>query len=330
MTVPTDAKRVDHPAHHKVHRLLFPFITAVLFIAAMVAINHVLDETSISQIVAELRNLSYRQIGLALLCTLASYWVLSGYDWMAIRYLGLHLPYPIVALATFCSCAISYTVGANLLSGGSVRYRIYVGAGLTPGDVVRITLFGMIAFSVGTTVVAAMALCIEPEKISELSGLSSHLLRNIGLATLGLCAVFILLTFLKRTPVRIGRWRFTLPSGPITVSQLVVSVVDMLFAGGCLYVLISNPEVPFIAFLIVYSWGFVAGIMSHVPGGLGVFDGIMLIAFNSVIPAESMAAALVVYRVIYYLIPLILAAGGMAIWELAHRDKVFKRRLPGR
>ena len=311
---------MDTPLSQRFQRFLFPLITAVLFLVSIFAIGHMLDEITLEKIVSELSRLSYQQISLALLCTIASYWVLSGYDWMALRYLGRQLPYMTVVLATFCSCAISYTVGVNLLSGGSVRYRIYVGAGLSVGDVVRITLFGMIAFSVGTSVVAAMALCLQPDIIAKFTGIPSALLWNIGFFTLSACIAFLALTFWKRTPIKIARWKVRLPSFQITLSQLIVSIVDMIFAGGCLYILLSEPHIPFVGFLIVYSLSFIAGMVSHVPGGLGVFDGMMLLAFKEVLPAESLAAALVVYRIVYYLIPLILATAILAIREFRGRS----------
>lgn len=299
-----------------VERYFLPLITLTLFIAAMSAVSHMLDNTSVSEILSELTQLSYGNISLALLCVIASYWVLSGYDWMALRYIGRSLPYSTVTLATFCSCAIAYSVGANLISGGSVRLRIYLAAGLSALDVVHITLFGMVAFTAGTSVVAAMALTIDPVVIADFSGISATILRNTGLSTLALCAIFLIVTGIKKTPVRVGRWGLRLPSIQITCSQLIVSLVDMVFAGGCLYILIGDPNLPFIAFLIVFSLSFVAGLVSHVPGGIGVFDGIILFAFHDSVAPEALAAALVVYRIIYYLIPLVLATAIMAMREV--------------
>lgn len=292
----------------------------------MVVIVEMLEEISFDQFIAEFENLSYQQITIALVCTAASYLVLSGYDWMALRYLRLSLPFPTVALATFCSCAISYNVGINLISGGSVRIRMYVAAGLKILDVVRITFFGMIAFTVGTSVVAAISLCFYPELIANYTGISATILLAIGLTTLGLCIIFLILTAIRSKPIRLGKWKFRLPSIQVTLSQLLISVVDMIFAGGCLYILISEPNVPFIGFLIVYSLSFIAGMISHVPGGLGIFDGILLFSFSDVIPAESMAAALVVYRIAYYLIPLIIATAILAIREISEFSNALKAK----
>lgn len=325
MTKPDSPSSMNTPSsQQRVQRFLFPLITAVLFLVSIFAVVHMLDEITLEKIISELSRLSYQQISLALLCTIASYWVLSGYDWVALRYLGLQLPYLTVVWATFCSCAISYTVGVNLLSGGSVRYRIYVAAGLGAGDVVRITLFGMIAFSVGTSVVAAMALCLQPDIIAEFTGIPSVVLWNVGFVTLSLCIAFLALTFCKRTPIKIARWKVRLPSFQITLSQLIVSVVDMIFAGGCLYILLSNPHLPFVGFLIVFSLSFIAGIVSHVPGGLGVFDGMILLTFKDTLPGESLAAGLLVYRIVYYLIPLILATTALAIREVMGRSTDIK------
>jgi len=320
VTLPDRPTSLGVPSNQRIQRFLFPLITVVLFVASISAIGHMLGEITLEQVVLEVSRLSYQQFSLALLFTFLSYWVLSGYDWMALRYLGRQLPYVTVVWATFCSCAISYTVGVNLLSGGSVRYRIYAAAGLSAGDVIRITLFGMVAFSVGTSVVAAMALCLRPDVIAEFTGISSVVLWNIGFFTLSFCIAFLVITFCKQTPIKIGRWKIKLPSFQITLSQLMVSVVDMIFAGGCLYILLSEPNIPFVGFLIVYSLSFIAGMISHVPGGLGVFDGMILLAFKDSLPAESLAAGLVVYRIVYYLIPLVLATAILAVREVMERS----------
>lgn len=303
----------------RVQRIVLPLISLALFLIASAAIYYLLKEVSYAQLIAELTRLSSRQLALAALLTLGSYAALSGYDWSALSYLGRHLPYRTVALATFCGCAIANTVGLNILSGGSVRYRLYVPFGLGSLDVVRITVFGMVAYGVGVSVVAAVALVIDPKLVAGLFGASASLLRNIGIFILILFAGLVTLTFLRQAPIRLGRWQLQLPTAGITLAQFIFSVVEILFAGACLYILIPESEVPFLGFLVAYSVGVVAGMVSHVPGGLGIFEGFMLLTFRHSLPAESLAAALLLYRATYYLAPLILAAVILAAREVIER-----------
>ncbi|MGH8532443.1 MAG: bifunctional lysylphosphatidylglycerol flippase/synthetase MprF, partial [Gammaproteobacteria bacterium] len=254
----------------------------------------------------EVRQLSPGQLGLALLLTAASYTVLIGYDWSALRYIGQAVAFRTVAFAAFCGCAIANTVGVNIVSGGSVRYRIYVPAGLGALDVAQVTLFGMVAYGIGNFVLGTAALTLHPDLIGRFLPVPPGLLHGLGVAGLALFGMLTLVFFFRRTPMRIGRWR--LPSARIAMAQLLFTLADIVFAGGCLYVLLNAPDVPFIAFLAVYSVATLAGMVSHVPGGLGVFESILLLSFHGLISTESLAAALLLYRAVYHLVPLSLAA----------------------
>ncbi|MGH8507638.1 MAG: bifunctional lysylphosphatidylglycerol flippase/synthetase MprF, partial [Gammaproteobacteria bacterium] len=255
-------------------RVLMPLLSAALFLAASSAIYHLLQEMDANRMFAELRQYSPGQLGLALLLTAASYTVLIGYDWSALRYIGRAVALRTVAYAAFCGCAIANTVGVNIVSGGSVRYRIYVPAGLGALDVAQVTFFGMIAYGIGNFVLGAAALTLHPGLIGRFLPVSPGLLHGLGVSALALFGTLTVLFFFRRAPLRIGRWRFRLPSGRVAMAQLFFTLADIVFAGGCLYVLLNAPDVPFIAFLAVYSIATLAGMVSHVPGGLGVFESI--------------------------------------------------------
>lgn len=295
-------------------------LSLILFSVAVGAIYHVCKDLELSRLGSELAMLSSGQILAALLLTAGSYAIFTGYDWSGLRYIGARVPYRTVALAAFCGCAIANTVGVNLVSGGSVRYRIYVPAGLSSLDVARITLFGMAAYGLGNFVIAAAALVAYPELISGFTGLPATSLHAIGIGGLLAFAAVMAATFLRRAPVRLAGLSVQLPSPGLALTQIVLTLTDIVLAGACLYLLLDSPEVPFLAFLVVYTLATVAGMVSHVPGGIGVFEGILLVTFKGLIPTESLAAALLVYRAIYNLLPLAIATVllmGREAWERA-------------
>ncbi len=291
----------------RVKRWVMPILSIALFVLACTAIYRILGELDYAELSAKLASLSATQVALALLCTLASFMVLTGYDWSALRYLRKAVPFRTVALAAFCGCAIANTVGANILSGGSVRYRLYVPAGLRPLEVTQITLFGMVAYAVGNLVIASAALVLDPALIARFVPLSEGVLRGIGIAGLVIFLAELAVVFLRRAPLRLGRRALQLPSWRIAVLQLLVTLTDIMLAGACFYIVLNEPAVPFLGFLAVYTIATVAGMLSHVPGGLGVFESILLISFHSLIPTAALAAALLAYRVIYNLVPLLAA-----------------------
>jgi phosphatidylglycerol lysyltransferase len=313
----------DHPQVQStigpVRRIVLPLLSLALFLIAVAASYHILQEISLAQLLAQLNKLSNTQLAAAVLCTAGSYAVLAGYDWSALSYIGRRIPFRTVALATFCGCAIANAIGFNAISGASVRYRVYVSAGLNSFDVARVTLFGMIAFGIGTSVVAAAALVVHPELFAGFFRIPQSSVKNTGVLGLVAFAAFVTLSFGRRSPVRIGPWQFRVPSGRLTLTQFVISVADIILASTCLYVLIPEPAVPFLGFVAVYAVGIVAGMVSHVPGGLGVFESVILLAFRYSIPPESLAAGLLVYRAIYYLAPLMLAALTLATREAMER-----------
>ncbi|HMU89234.1 MAG TPA: bifunctional lysylphosphatidylglycerol flippase/synthetase MprF [Pseudomonadales bacterium] len=298
---------------------LFSLISLGLFIAALWAIHHMLAGITSAHLLEEIGSLNRQQIGLALFFALASFVALMGYDWSALNYIGQRLPASTVAFASFCGYAFSNTLGLSLLSGGSVRYRIYVVKGLDAADVGRVTLFNMLAFGIGIHIVGAAALTVRPELLVTLSGVSAPWLRAMGAAVLIAVALLLSWAHGRTAPVRLARWSFRLPKTRLTLFQLAVSVVDVLCCGACLYVLIPSSDLHFVEFMVVYALAVMAGITSHVPGGLGVFEGIMLLALSGKVSAEGLGAGLLMYRIIYHLGPLLLAMLLLALKELRDR-----------
>lgn len=296
---------------------LMPTITLVLFVLAVMAIYHMLREIQPDQLWAELRGMSPVSLLLSLLFMALSFLFMVGYDASALRYIGRKLPWKTVGLASFTGYAFSNTIGMALVSGASVRYRIYVEAGLDGMDVARVAAFCALAFGIGAHVVAAMGLAWQPDLVAERLGWSAEALRAGGIAGLAVAAGVLVWLMVRPRSMTVWRWRLDLPGWRLSLAQLGISLVDILFAGACLFVLLPEGSVPFGAFMLVFVVAMVAGIASHIPGGLGVFEAVMLTALHDHVPAEQMTAALVVFRAIYYLLPLVLASTLLAWRELS-------------
>ncbi len=296
--------------------LLTPLAVLAVFVLAAVAVHRVLHEFSYAELRAAVAALTGAQILAASAATAASYFLLTGYDWSALRYLGRTVPYPTVACAAFCGYAISNTVGLSFVSGGSVRYRLYLERGLDGGDVARLTAFSVIAFGLGVSAVGAVSILAHPAEVAAITGLPTLALRGLsgGLCfALGACLVWCVL---HRGPVVLGAWRLRLPSARLALRQFAISVLDLAAAGTVLFALLPAHAMPFAAFLGVYATATVAGVASHVPGGLGVFELVVLLALRDHAPAAPISAALVAYRVIYYLVPFVSATVLLAAREV--------------
>src|SRR5262249_18350168 len=121
--------------------------------------------------------------------------------------------------------------------------------------------------------------------------------------------------------VQLGPLRLRLPSLRLALLQLALAVVDITVSAAVVWVLlppaISHGPIGFVAFAAIYAVAIALGVASHLPGGIGVFEGTVMLAFGHHVPLNPLAAALLLYRAIYYLGPLILATLVLGGFELS-------------
>ena len=293
----------------------------VLLLAALgfYALHRLLLEVHLHDVRAALHALQPWQIGAALGLTAASYLLLTLYDVLALRIIGKLLPWRTAALASFTSYTLSHNLGLSLLTGGSARYRVYSANGLAGADIVGIIATASMTFWSGVVVMAATALAIHPASIALGPVLVPlGLQRLIGL---GVVAVTVGLVLKARKPgqsLRIFGWTLPLPSAGQAVSQICVAGLDLAVASAALYVLVPGVGIQmFPLFFLGYALAIIVALVTHVPGGIGVFEAVMIAALPNV-DKSALLAALVAYRAIYYLLPLLVAAVLLAVHE--HRQ----------
>lgn len=293
-------------------------VVLLLLALGMFALHKLLGEVSFHQVRAAVRALDGSQIALALGFTTASYFLLTLYDVLALRIIGRPLPWRTAALASFTSYTLSHNLGLSLLTGGSARYRIYTANGLSPGDVARVVATASITFWSGVTVMAATALAIHPEPI-QLGSLQVplDLQRLVGILVLVAAATVIALCRKPGRTIRIRNWHLPLPTAGQAVGQVAIAGLDLAAASAALFVLVpqAGPGA-FPAFFLAYALAMIVALLTHVPGGVGVFEAVMLAALPGV-DQPTLLAALVAYRAIYYLLPLMVAAVCLIVHERA-------------
>ncbi|WP_432695287.1 bifunctional lysylphosphatidylglycerol flippase/synthetase MprF [Marinobacterium sp. YM272] len=297
-----------------------------LFVAGLVILFRTLHQIDVHQVRLELRSLSWRQIGLAALCTAGGYLALIGYDWSALRYIKRHLPLPLIAFTSFIGYALSNTIGVSWLSGGAVRYRIYSKVGLSGKQVALITAFCTLGFGIGEVLVGGTALVLQPELFAHYVGLAPGWVRWGG--GLLLC-VFVITLILRSQHKGVLTWRgqaFRLPETSILTGQVGFSVLDIGLAGTTLFLLLPDSALGLPGFLAIFAVALVIGVISHVPGGVGVFEAVMLNALAPFMPLEQATAGLFAYRIIYYLAPFLL---GILLLILGETFLLFRRRAGG-
>lgn len=280
------------------------------------AFRVLLAEVHFTEVMRQMAAEPLQNLLLAGAATAVSYLVLTGYDLSAMKYADVQVRRSTVLLTSFIAYALGNTVGLGVLTGGAVRMRLYTAAGIEASKVTQVIAFNASAFTFGTAAFGAAGLLWGAEGVAELAHMPAWLLRVIAGALLLAVIGFIALS-VRRREVMIGwRWKVRLPPAKLAVQQLIISALDLIASAAALWLLLPSGAVEPAAFMAWYSIALVLGILSHVPGGLGVFEAVILLACGDQVPVEQVVSALVLYRVVYYLVPLMLAAVLLAAYEV--------------
>lgn len=303
-------------------------LVVALAVLGLFAVHRLLGEVHPGEVRAAFAALHSWQVAAALAFTVISYLILTLYDVLALRIAGRPLPWRTAALASFIGTAISNNLGLALLTGGTARYRIYTGAGLSAAEVARVVATASITFWSGIVVMAAVALVVHPGALV----FGSVVLPVLAQRLIGgsvLTATVALLVTLRRPgrALKTARWSLPLPTAPQALAQIAVAAADLAAASAALWVLLPDGHMlAFPALFLGYALAIVLALVSHVPGGIGVFEAVILAAVPGV-AKPGLLAALIVYRAIYYLLPLVAAALLVAVREGARRRVPIARAM---
>ncbi len=260
-----------------------------------------------------------------------SYLTLTGYDALAARFARCPLPYRRTALAAFLTYAISRTAGFSALSGSAIRYRFYRRWGVSNLAIAQIIAFCSLSFWVGLFAVGGTVFTFHPPDIPPGLPLSEALLQRVGVLGLAITLGYFGWSALSQRGLTLGRWTLPRLPLPLAIAQLVLTLVDWALAAAILTVLLPGSP-PYGSVLSAFLLAQFAGVFSSVPGGLGVFETVMLMILSPSVPSDQLLAALLVYRIVYFLLPLAVAVAVLLAYEVrASRAKpsAGERKIPG-
>jgi glycosyltransferase 2 family protein len=278
-----------------------------VFALAGFALASAISSVKFSDVRAAIAAMSAEQIFAALLLTALSYVALTGYDALALRQLRLRVRYRVAALASFASYAFSFNLGFPVVTAAAVRYWIYARVGVTAVQVANITVIAGVTFWLGMTSVVGVGLMARAGEIGAIDKLPAFLNFALGLLICAGVGYYVVWVSLRPRRVRLRGHFFELPGLAPTVGQTMLGVADLCCAAAALYALLpQDVNLDFATFVSVYVFACILGVISHAPGGIGVFEATMLNALPSH-SQESLLASLLLFRVIYYFLPFILA-----------------------
>jgi uncharacterized membrane protein YbhN (UPF0104 family) len=300
---------------------------AIILVAAFVLFQ-TLRGIHVHDVMRAMRKIDPRDVAIAAGFVAAAYFTLTFYDLFALRTIGRReVRYRVAALAGFTSYAIGHNIGASVFTGGAVRYRVYSAQGLSAIEVAKLCFVAGLTFWLGNAAVLGLGIAYAPGAASAIDQLPLWLNRTLAIGTV--IALVIYVAWVWRTPRIIGRqnWEVALPNGPLTLLQIAIGIIDLSCCAAAMYMLMpSEPYIGFVVLAVIFVSATLLGFASHSPGGLGVFDSAMLVAFLHLqYHRADLVAGLLLFRLLYYITPFALALailGGRELCLSLHARRV--------
>lgn len=288
----------------------------LLFGLSLWAIHQELHRYGWQNVLTSLQSIPSKHLLGAGVLMVINYIFLTAYDTLAITYVGESLPYLKTGFVGFVSYAISNSVGLALLSSSAIRYRFYSQWGLSNRTIASIIAFCNLSFWLGLLTVGGITFLIDPLQVPSFLRLPFASAHPLGFIFLTLTLAYLWLSLLSRQSLQIGKWR--LPHVPLYLSlwQIIITAIDWGLAAAILYILLpSHSSLSYPGFFGIYLLAQIVGLISNVPGGLGIFETVILLSLTPLFSSVQLLGALLAYRVIYFWIPLLLATLSLGFYE---------------
>jgi uncharacterized membrane protein YbhN (UPF0104 family) len=291
-------------------------LSVAVITAAVVVLYRILRGIDVEDVIDAMRSIDPRDIAISAAFVAAGYFTLTFYDLFALRTIGRKdVPYSAAALAGFTSYSVGHNVGASVFTGGAVRYRVYSSYGVSAIEVAKLCFIAGLTFWLGNATVLGLGIAYAPEAAAAIDQLP--LWFNRAMAILGLALLIAYVAWVWRTPRVIGRkdWEVVLPSGPLTLLQIAIGIIDLACCAAAMYMLVpEDPYIGFITVAVIFVSATLLGFASHSPGGLGVFDAAMLVALWQY-DKEDLLAGLLLFRLLYYITPFAISLAILGVRE---------------
>ena len=293
------------PGQRTLWRWVGPLAALLFFTLVVWVLHHQLAHLHVKRVLAHLHAIPSRQVLAALGFTALSYWLLTTYELLALRYLRRVIPYRRILFNAFIAYSFSHTIGFSAFTQTAIRLRLYATARVSAIDVAMVSVFCSVSFGIGLATVAGLSLVLSPEHAAMLLHLDRRWAELVGTLLLTAVCTYALWASFARGTVEIRGWALRAPGPAIGLAQIVLGVLDLSLSCAVLWSLLpASAHVHYITFLGVYAAAVIAGIISHVPGGVGVFEAVILLTLPGV-PTDALLGSLLAYRAVYYLVPLV-------------------------
>ena len=301
---------------------------AVLFTAlAIQVLVHEFATTSLSDVADGLAHIGWVEVALAATAALIVYSVVATYDGLALHYAGRKLTFPRSAMSSTTTYAISNLLGFPVFTGNALRLWLYGHWGLGAAEVVIAALVTTVVCNIALAMIAGVSLVISTDEFVNILGLSPVLVDAVGIVLIAGAVALVAIGIAG--PRKFSLWKLDyVRPGPLLIPHVFICAIDYSATAAVLYILLNDSlSIDFIHFVALFSVAKTIGIFSNIPGGLGVFEAVIASTMKSVGPAD-LAAALIAYRCIFYLMPFLVAAAFVAVHGLRRASRRTSPRQP--
>ncbi len=304
--------------YKKIRRFAPIILSLSLFILAVWAISQEFKHYTFAQLLASLDHITTRAKLEAIFWMALGYLSMTGYDRLGFYYINHPLALGTIIRTAFISYAFGNTIGLTLFSGTAIRYRFYTPAGVGVVDIAKVITFTHLSFWLGMLGIGGLSFLLDPQRIPQLLKLPFLTTKPLGIIFLLLVTGYFFLTITYKKPIRIGQENIYLPSWTLSLALILVTFIDWILAARVLYLLLPGSyNTSFLGFFGLYVFAMTAGVLSNVPGGIGVFEFIMLRLRPEYVSNAELLGSLIAYRAIYYFLPLIVAF----VWLLGYEAR---------
>ncbi len=307
----------------KIIKIIIAPLGIIIFLVAISLLGNEMKSYSYQQILDMMKAIPAFKITIALILALSYYLILSGYDVLAFKYIKVPLKFKNVVFTCFISNSLGNNTGYSMLFGGSIRYRLYSIYNVSMLNVTKVLFFSSATIWFGLLILGGLIFTFSPVEFSgnKFFFISS---RPLGILFLTIVGTYTLLSIFKSKPLKIFKWNVSFPSIKITLWQMTLATADWILASCTLYVLLPAGTIGYITLLKIFLVAQMLGILSQVPGGIGVFETAIVMMLPSGTASATVMGTLLAYRAVFYFFPLGIALSLLAGHEFFRAKKRFR------
>lgn len=315
------------PRRNRLKTLLGIVASVAIATLALYVLYRTFQRISFADVLANIRAVPRERLLLAAASAVFAFATLAAYEVVVVRYVKHCIGRAKPVITALIAFPLGHALGQTLLSGSAVRYRMYAPAGFTATEVGATVLLCGMPYVLAFGLLIDFALVFASEQLAPLFRIPAQWLFALGCVGLVKDATYLVFVYRRKAPIRLGGWSVRMPTLRLTLLQVVVGIVDICLVASVLYLLLpASAAIAFLPFLAVYLASVLVGVLSHVPAGLGVLESMLLLLLPHV-PPEQLLAAVLIYRVIYEVIPVVFALALWGAYELTATDGARLRLL---